>query len=62
MTKETVLGIIRHTLTFASGFIIANNPAFGDEIGVVTGSVVGLFGAVWSIIDKARRNGLAKKK
>jgi hypothetical protein len=52
MSKERVLGIIRHTLTFVGGFLVMKGLA--DEVMVteVVGSVVGLVGVIWSIVDK----------
>lgn len=49
MTKEQVMGIIRHALTFVGGILIVKGIA--DE-GIVTeaiGAVVTAVGAVWSV-------------
>jgi hypothetical protein len=49
MTKEQVMGIVRHALTFVGGILIVNG--FAEE-GIVTetiGAVVTAVGAVWSI-------------
>jgi len=52
MTKDAILGIFRHLLTFGGGFIAAQGWASADEI---TGGVAGiltLIGIIWSIIEK----------
>ena len=52
LTKEQVLGIIRHTLTFVGGIFIARGVI--DEIAAteIIGGVLTLTGAIWSIIAK----------
>ena len=52
MNKELILGVVRHVLTFAGGFLITKgiiDEALSQEI---IGGVVSLVGLVWSIWTK----------
>jgi hypothetical protein len=50
MTKEQVLGIIRHTLTFIGGILIMRGLATEAMTQEAVGAIVTAVGAVWSII------------
>lgn len=52
LTKEQILGIVRHALTFVGGIVVMKG--FVDETMVteIIGGVMTLVGAVWSVIDK----------
>jgi len=52
LTKEQILGILRHILTFGGGLLIMKG--IGDENlwSEITGSVITLVGGVWSIVEK----------
>jgi hypothetical protein len=52
LTKEQVLGIVRHALTFVGGIFVMKG--FVDETTVteIIGGAMTLTGAIWSIIDK----------
>ena len=52
LTKEQVLGIVRHTLTFIGGIVIARGLVDETLVTEVIGGVLTLTGAIWSIIDK----------
>jgi hypothetical protein len=52
LTQEQVLGIIRHTLTFVGGIVIARGLVDETVVTEIIGGVVTLVGAIWSIIDK----------
>ena len=52
LTKEQVMGIIRHGLTFVGGILIMKgviDEATSQEIIV---SAISLVGLVWSVVDK----------
>lgn len=54
MSKDAILGILRHILTFGGGFIAAEGWASADEI---TGGIAGiltLLGIIWSIMEKRK--------
>lgn len=52
MTKEQVLGVIRHTLTFVGGVMVTKGlieESLGTEI---IGGTISLIGLVWSVLSK----------
>ena len=52
LTKEQILGIVTHTLTFIGGIVIARGLVDETLVTEVIGGVLTLTGAIWSIIDK----------
>lgn len=52
LTKEQVMGIVRHSLTFIGGIVVAKGYIDNSTVTEIVGSVVTLAGAVWSIINK----------
>jgi hypothetical protein len=50
MSKEQVLGIIRHTLTFVGGILIVKGIATEAMTEEVIGAVITAIGVVWSLI------------
>ena len=52
MTKEQVLGMVRHAMTFVGGVLLAMGYVEGETWAEVSGAVVTLIGAAWSIWDK----------
>jgi hypothetical protein len=50
MTKDQVLGIIRHTLTFVGGILIVKGMASDASVQEAIGAVITAVGAVWSVI------------
>lgn len=52
MSKERVLGIIRHTLTFVGGFLVMKGIVDEAIVTEIVGGVIGLVGTIWSIFDK----------
>ena len=52
LTKEQLLGIIRHTLTFVGGIVVAIGLVDETLVTEIIGGVLTLTGAIWSIIDK----------
>ena len=53
LTKEQVLGIIRHTLTFVGGILITKGLVDETTATEIIGGVITLTGAIWSIVAKA---------
>lgn len=53
LTKEQVLGIVRHTLTFVGGIVVAKGLVDGTLVTEIIGGVLTLTGAIWSIVAKA---------
>jgi hypothetical protein len=54
LSREQVLGIVRHTLTFVGGILIAKGLADDALVSEVVGGAVALTGAIWSIVVKAK--------
>lgn len=54
LSKEQILGIIRHTLTFVGGIVIARGLVDETLVTEIIGGVLTLTGSIWSIIDKSK--------
>jgi len=52
LTKEQVLGIVRHTLTFVGGIVVMKGLVDESTITEIIGGAMTLTGAIWSIVDK----------
>lgn len=52
LTKEQVIGIIRHSLTFVGGLLIMKGIVDETMLSEITGGVITLVGTIWSIIEK----------
>jgi hypothetical protein len=52
MNKEQLLGILRHTLTFIGGILVTKGLIDGSMVPELTGALVTLAGAVWSVLGK----------
>ena len=50
MTKEQVMGIVRHALTFVGGILIVKGLAEEGMVNEAIGAVATAVGAVWSVI------------
>jgi hypothetical protein len=55
MTKEQILGIARHALTFIGGVLIMKGIVDETAWTEISGGAVTLIGAVWSIVDKNKK-------
>lgn len=54
MDKAQVLGIVRHVLTFGSGLVIGKGWLDESTAAEVVTAVIGIVGAIWSILDKRK--------
>lgn len=54
MTKDAILGFVRHILTFAGGFAVSGGLASNDEVTLAVSAVVTLAGVVWSVVAKKK--------
>lgn len=52
MKKEQVLGLLRHTLTFAGAILISKGLASDEVVAEISGAVLTLISAVWSVVSK----------
>jgi len=53
LKKTQVLGIIRHTLTFVGGILIAKGLISEGSVAEIIGGVITLTGAIWSVVAKS---------
>ena len=54
LTKEQVLGIVRHALTFVGGILVMKGLIDETIVTVVVGGVITLVGSIWSVIEKVK--------
>jgi hypothetical protein len=52
LTKEQVLGIVRHTLTFVGGIVVMKGLVDETVVTEIIGGVMTLAGTIWSVIAK----------
>lgn len=52
MTKEQILGIARHIMTFAGGFLVVKGYLDEGMLNELIGGTLALAGTIWSIVDK----------
>ncbi len=52
MTKDVILGFVRHALTFAGGFAASSGYVTADELTAAVGAVVTIVGLIWSAVQK----------
>jgi hypothetical protein len=52
LTKEQILGIIRHALTFGGGILITLGLFSEGIVTEISGLIIALVGGVWSIVEK----------
>ena len=52
LTKEQLLGIVRHTITFIGGILITKGYIDDSILAEVAGGATAFAGAIWSIIAK----------
>lgn len=55
LTKEQILGILRHVLTFGGGILVMKGILDESTWEAITGSAITLVGSVWSVIDKNKK-------
>lgn len=55
MSREQVMGIIRHVFTFGGGVLIALGLADESMVTELSGALVTAVGGIWSIFDKLNR-------
>jgi hypothetical protein len=52
LTKEQILGIVRHALTFIGGIVVMKGLIDEATLTEIIGGVITLAGTIWSVIDK----------
>jgi len=57
MTRDQFLGIVRHVLTFAGGYLVAKGVLDESLFLEITSAAVSLAGLAWSLISKKKVDG-----
>lgn len=52
MSTEAILGIIRHLLTLAAGYLVHKGIISGDIVDTVVSGLIGMGGIAWSVVQK----------
>lgn len=52
LSKEQLLGIVRHGLTFVGGLLLMKGLVDEAMLSEISGAVITLTGTIWSIINK----------
>ena len=52
ISKEQLMGIVRHSLTFIGGILITKGLIDEGMLNELIGGVITLTGAIWSIVSK----------
>jgi hypothetical protein len=55
LTKEQVLGILRHVLTFVGGTVVAKGLTDDATVTEIIGGIITLTGTIWSVIEKNKK-------
>lgn len=54
---NTILGLIRHLLTFLGGYLVASGVIPEAMLDELLGAVMTIVGFIWSVYDKRARAG-----
>ena len=52
LTKEQILGIVRHALTFIGGIVVMKGLIDEATLTEIIGGLITLTGTIWSVIEK----------
>jgi hypothetical protein len=52
LTKEQLLGIVRHAVTFIGGILVMKGLMDDLMVQEILGGATTLAGAIWSVVDK----------
>ena len=52
LTREQILGIVRHSLTFIGGIFVMKGLVDETMVTEVVGGIISLIGTIWSIVTK----------
>jgi len=55
LSKEQLMGIIRHTLTFVGGILVMKGLVDETMATEIIGGLTTLTGTIWSIIEKNKK-------
>ena len=52
LNKEQVLGVLRHSLTFIGGLLMAKGLIDEAMFSELSGAIITIVGGVWSVLSK----------
>ena len=55
MLKDSLLGIVRHAMTIAGGYLAGAGHLSPTEVETLIGAVVAIAGIIWSILQKRQK-------
>lgn len=55
ISKEQLLGIVRHGLTFLGGIVITGGLMDQGMYSELSGAILTIAGVIWSILDKRKK-------
>lgn len=55
LDQVTILGIVRHVLTFGGGYVVAKGWLTQPGLNEAIGALMTIAGIVWSVIEKKKR-------
>ena len=55
LSKEQLLGIVRHALTFVGGILIMNGFVSESVVSELSGAILTLVGGIWSVVNKSEQ-------
>jgi hypothetical protein len=56
LTKDQLMGIVRHVITFVGGILVTKGLIDDSILTEIVGGSVALSGAIWSIVSKNKSN------
>lgn len=54
MSKDVILGLVRHFLTIAGGVLVTKGNLDVTDADTLVGSVIAIAGVIWSIVSKKK--------
>lgn len=54
LSKEQLMGIVRHGLTFVGGLLLMKGLVDEAMVQEITGAVITFVGTIWSVFDKKK--------
>ena len=55
MSRAVVLGVIRHSLTFAGGILVAKGILEQGLLTEIVGGLMTAIGGIWSVVSKTNK-------
>lgn len=55
MTMDSILGLVRHLLTFGAGYLVANNVMADAEAQQAVAGAMALIAVGWSVYNKRNK-------